>query len=82
MWLGMNVTVYQCISVNNLSIGTISNSSVLQIGTSGRIHTLSNNYQSEQASDAPPPTSTSSPSTSDAPLVPLPAPAELYTGQN
>lgn len=75
----MNVTVYQCISVYNLKIGTISNSSVLQIGTSGRIHTLSNSYNASEAASSP---SSLSEDVMDSPLVPLPAAAELNTCLN
>lgn len=72
----MNITVYQCVSVNNLKIGTISNSSVLQIGTSGRINTLSHSYQTGDVPKSPP---APTPAVSDSPLVPLPPPTELYT---
>ncbi|MEK4351164.1 MULTISPECIES: spore germination protein GerPB [unclassified Paenibacillus] len=72
----MNITVYQCISVNNLKIGIISNSSVLQIGTSGRINALSHSYQSIDVPDSPPALSSAK---SDSPLVCLPTPTELYT---
>lgn len=75
----MNVTVYQCISVYNLKIGTISNSSVLQIGTSGRINALSHSYQSSDVPESPP---APSPAINDSPLVALPAPTELYRRQN
>ncbi|MGM1044620.1 MAG: spore germination protein GerPB [Bacillota bacterium] len=37
----MNLSVYQCITVQQLRIGTVTNSSVLQIGTSGSIKALS-----------------------------------------
>ncbi|MEK3747927.1 spore germination protein GerPB [Paenibacillus sp. FSL E2-8871] len=72
----MNITVNQCISVNNLKIGTISNSSVLQIGTSGRINALSHSYQTGDVTKPPP---SPMPAVSDSPLVPLPPPTELYT---
>jgi spore germination protein PB len=72
----MNITVYQCISVNNLKIGTISNSSVLQIGTSGRINALSHSYQTDDVPKSPP---APTPEVSDSPLVRLPPPTELYT---
>ncbi|WP_076120486.1 spore germination protein GerPB [Paenibacillus odorifer] len=72
----MNITVYQCISVNHLKIGTISNSSVLQIGTSGRINALSHSYQSSDVPESPP---APLPGVSDSPLVRLPPPTELYT---
>lgn len=74
----MNVTVYQCISIYNLKIGTISNSSVLQIGTSGRINTLSNSYNASEATSS----SSSSEDVMDSPLVPLPAAADINTCLN
>lgn len=54
----MNLSVYQCITVQQLRIGTVTNSSVLQIGTSGSIKALSHVYnagsleQSKQSTDA------------------------------
>ncbi|MBY3621932.1 spore gernimation protein [Acinetobacter sp. CUI P1] len=72
----MNITVYQCISVNHLKIGTISNSSVLQIGTSGRINALSHSYQTGDVPKSPP---APTPAVSDSPFIPLPPPTELYT---
>ncbi|AWV34032.1 MULTISPECIES: spore germination protein GerPB [Paenibacillus] len=75
----MNITVYQCISIYNLKIGTISNSSVLQVGTSGRINTLSHNYETSGAPTTPPTTPTEK---MDSPLVPLPPAAELYAHLN
>jgi len=75
----MNITVYQCISIYNLKIGTISNSSVLQIGTSGRINTLSHNYETSGAPSSAPTT----PAEKIAlPLVSLPPAAELYAHLN
>lgn len=75
----MNITVYQCISIYNLKIGTISNSSVLQVGTSGRINTLSHNYETPETPTTPPTTPTEK---MDSPLVPLPPAAELYAHLN
>jgi spore germination protein PB len=40
----MNITVYQQIHIHLLKVGTISNSSILQIGSSGSIQALSNLY--------------------------------------
>ncbi|MCL6604736.1 MAG: spore germination protein GerPB [Paenibacillus sp.] len=70
----MKISVYQCISVHNLKIGSISNSSVLQIGTCGKINALSNSYPSNETRSLP---NTSRP-IEDSPLVPLPTPIELY----
>ena len=44
----MNLSVYQCITVQQLRIGTVTNSSVLQIGTSGTIKALSNVYDTSK----------------------------------
>ncbi|OMD94089.1 MULTISPECIES: spore germination protein GerPB [Paenibacillus] len=75
----MNITVYQCISIYNLKIGTISNSSVLQIGTSGRINTLSHNYETSGAPSSAPTTPAKK---MGSPLVSLPPAAELYAHLN
>ncbi|MRN54485.1 spore germination protein GerPB [Paenibacillus monticola] len=71
----MNLSVYQCISVHSLSIGTLSASSILQIGTSGKINALSHSYQN---SGAAMPAFSPVAKDDSPPLVPLPAPAELY----
>ncbi|ULO10081.1 spore gernimation protein [Paenibacillus sp. 19GGS1-52] len=69
----MNLSVYQCISIHSLSIGTLSSSSILQIGTSGKINALSHNYQNTGGETSSPPDTTG-----DSPRVLLPAPAEMY----
>ncbi|KKO51347.1 spore germination protein GerPB [Paenibacillus sp. DMB20] len=72
----MNYSVYQCITVNHLKIGTVSNSSILQIGTSGRINARSHNLgalpidQNDAFSE--------SNSNDRMSRVPLPSPALLY----
>ncbi|OMD86619.1 MULTISPECIES: spore germination protein GerPB [Paenibacillus] len=78
----MNITVYQCISIYNLKIGTISNSSVLQIGTSGRINTLSHNYETSRAPSSAPTTPATPAEKMASPLVSLPPAAELYAHLN
>ncbi|CAM3685770.1 spore germination protein GerPB [Marinicrinis lubricantis] len=40
----MNLTVYQNITIHKLSVESVANSSVLQIGTAGIVKTLSNLY--------------------------------------
>ncbi|OPA77781.1 spore gernimation protein [Paenibacillus selenitireducens] len=63
----MNLIVHQSITIQNLHVGTISNSSILQIGSTGVINPLSNSYNtggSPQAAE----------SESEEPLVPLPPP--------
>ncbi|MFC7680245.1 spore germination protein GerPB [Paenibacillus sp. GCM10028914] len=68
----MSLTVYQCITVQQLKIGTVSNSSVLQIGTSGLIKAMSHVYESretkEQSADNQQEEETKPP------MVPLPEP--------
>ncbi|GGA73769.1 spore germination protein GerPB [Ornithinibacillus halotolerans] len=54
----MNITVHQSIHINFLKIGSISNSSVLQIGSTGAIQAQSDLYNSggftEPAEEAEP----------------------------
>ncbi|WP_102028009.1 spore germination protein GerPB [Salirhabdus sp. Marseille-P4669] len=40
----MNLTVYQHINIHFLKVNSVTNSSVLQIGSSGTIQALSNLY--------------------------------------
>lgn len=40
----MNYTIHQTISINILKVEAVTNSSVLQIGSSGSIQSLSNLY--------------------------------------
>ncbi|MFD2671748.1 spore germination protein GerPB [Marinicrinis sediminis] len=40
----MNITVYQNIHIHKLTVESVANSSVLQIGTAGMVKTLSNLY--------------------------------------
>ncbi|WNQ10011.1 spore germination protein GerPB [Paenibacillus aurantius] len=40
----MNLTVHQSIVIHTLKVDTITNSSVLQIGTAGTVRALSNLY--------------------------------------
>ncbi|WP_054957849.1 spore germination protein GerPB [Paenibacillus dakarensis] len=47
----MNWSVYQNITVQQLRIGSVSNSSVLQIGTSGTIKALSYSYGKENKNE-------------------------------
>lgn len=42
----MNLIVHQSIVINNLKVGGVSNSSVLQIGSAGVVRALSNLYNS------------------------------------
>ncbi|WP_379127041.1 spore germination protein GerPB [Paenibacillus sp. sgz500958] len=72
----MNISVYQCISINHLNVGNLSNSSVLQIGTSGKINASSTNNTSSNSPASPP--AGNDKTTDAAPRVLLPAPALLY----
>lgn len=68
----MNLSVYQCITVQQLRIGSVSNSSVLQIGTSGSIKALTHVYNSGGVEGAD---STDAVEEDKAPpMVPLPEP--------
>lgn len=44
----MNITVHQSIHINLLRVGSISNSSVLQVGSAGAIQAQSNLYNTGQ----------------------------------
>lgn len=61
----MNLVVHQSISIQNLHVNSISNSSILQIGSTGVMNPLSNSYNTggfPQAEE----------NSSRVPLVPLP----------
>ncbi|TXK74830.1 spore germination protein GerPB [Paenibacillus sp. N3.4] len=68
----MNLTIHQTIMIQHLKVDSVSNSSVLQIGTAGSIRSLSNLYNTggfvEPAQQLG--TSTTNPLS----LVPLPSP--------
>lgn len=64
----MNLVVHQNIMINQLKVGGITNSSVLQIGCAGMIKSLSNLYNTGQFTGPAPQAGQST-----APLVPLPA---------
>lgn len=64
----MYLFVKQDIAIRQLKVGDISNSSVLQIGSSGMIHTVSNFYNTEPAPEPDSPTATPL-------LVPLASPS-------
>lgn len=72
----MNLTVHQCINIQQLRVNAVTNSSVLQIGTAGEIRALSNIYNTGGFTGPAPELE---PPNNMAPLVPLPAPIEdLY----
>jgi spore germination protein PB len=66
----MNITVHQQITIQTLRVGSVSNSSVLQIGAAGVIKALSNLYNTGGFTGAAPTFTTPNPVS----LVPLPAP--------
>lgn len=72
----MSLTVHQCISINVLRIGSVSNSSIVQIGSSGVIQAKADLFNTgeylEPASPAQPLEGSISTGESEAaPLVPL-----------
>lgn len=69
----MNLSVNQHIVINQLKIGNVTNSSVLQIGTSGVIKALSNLYNTGGFTE-PGPEAGASFSDPAMPLVPLVSP--------
>ncbi|WP_309120453.1 spore germination protein GerPB [Paenibacillus sp.] len=67
----MNWSVHQSIVIHQLRVENVSNSSVIQIGTSGQISSLSNLYNTGGFTEpAPEPLGTQT-----GPIVPLPSPA-------
>lgn len=71
----MNLSVYQCITVQQLRIGSVSNSSVLQIGTSGTIKALSHVYNTNRAESAAEGNELEAEQEKTKPMVPLPEPS-------
>ncbi|MFZ3589144.1 spore germination protein GerPB [Bacillus sp. DJP31] len=65
----MNFYIHQTITIHHLKVGSISNSSVLQIGSAGIIKPLSNLYNTGGFKAAAPQTGPSS--TIEGPAVPL-----------
>ncbi|KRF30199.1 spore germination protein GerPB [Paenibacillus sp. Soil787] len=68
----MNWTIHQTIMIQHLKVDSVSNSSVLQIGTAGSIRALSNLYNTGGFVEAAPQLGASA--TNPVSLVPLPAP--------
>jgi spore germination protein PB len=66
----MNWTVYQQITIQQLRVDTVSNSSVLQVGSAGSIRSLSQLYNSGGFTEPAPQLGGESPLA----LVPLPNP--------
>jgi spore germination protein PB len=64
----MNITVHQSIHINLLRVGSISNSSVLQVGCAGAIQAQSNLYNTGQFTE---PAEPAQAELGAVPLVPL-----------
>ena len=64
----MNITVHQSIHINLLRVGTITNSSVLQIGSTGAIEAHSELYNTGQFTE---PAEKAAAQIEASPLVPL-----------
>lgn len=72
----MHLTIHQSIVIQQLKVGSVSNSSVLQIGTAGTIRSLSNLYNTGGFIGPAPELKAALPTQAETPLpyVPLPAP--------
>lgn len=69
----MNLTVHQTITIHQLRVDAVSNSSVLQVGSAGCIQSLSNLYNTGGFT-GPAPQASSEGEITPVPLVPLPPP--------
>ncbi|ACT00922.1 spore germination protein GerPB [Paenibacillus sp. JDR-2] len=67
----MNWTIYQTITIQQLRVNSVSNSSVLQVGSAGSIRSLSQMYNTGGFTEPAPQLGEESPLS----LVPLPDPA-------
>ncbi len=74
----MDLVIHQTITINRLDVGSVANSSVLQIGTAGLVKGVSNIYNTGgftgPAPEVPPDITVDIPVPSPVPLVPLPSP--------
>ncbi|HET7628703.1 MAG TPA: spore germination protein GerPB [Bacillales bacterium] len=70
----MVVNIYQNIDIRTLNVGSVTNSSVLQIGSAGCIHTAAHLYNTGGFT-AEAPSLIETDTTTEAPLVPLVAPS-------
>lgn len=68
----MSWTIHQTIMIQNLKVGSVANSSVLQIGTAGTIRSLSNLYNTGGFIEPAPELGTVN--VNPVSLVPLPSP--------
>lgn len=66
----MNLTVYQHITIHQLRVDSVSNSSVLQIGTAGSVQSQAKLYNTGQFTGPAPQLGEENP----LPLVPFPSP--------
>jgi spore germination protein PB len=71
----MNWTIHQTINIQNLKVNSVTNSSVLQIGTAGCISSLSNLYNTGGYTAPAPPLDGIVSGGELTSLVPLPPPA-------
>ncbi|RED61690.1 spore germination protein GerPB [Cohnella lupini] len=70
----MNWNIHQTITIGQLRVDAVTNSSVLQIGSAGNIQGLSQLYNSGGFTDSAPQLNESGEDTSQLSLVPLPNP--------
>jgi spore germination protein PB len=66
----MNFYIHQTININQLKVGSVTNSSVLQIGSAGMIKPLSNLYNTGGFKE-PAPQAQTTPGGIQGPVVPL-----------
>ncbi len=66
----MNLTIHQTITINSLRVDSISNSSVLQVGSAGAIRSLSQLYNTGGYTEPAPQLGSDNPLS----FVPLPNP--------
>lgn len=71
----MHLVVHQHIVIHQLRVDAVSNSSVLQIGTSGMIRPLSNLFNTGGFTGPAPPLAAPGQAADTGPLVPLPSPS-------
>ena len=69
----MNVTVHQSINIHLLKVGSVTNSSVLQIGSAGNIQALANLYNTGDFEELAEPAEPQPPEV-EVPIVPLAPP--------
>lgn len=70
----MDFIIHQQINIHKMDVGSVANSSILQIGSAGLIKGLSNLYNTGGFTEPAPPAVEELPFPSPVPLVPLPSP--------